>query len=129
MLGLPPAVTTAVDSTAPRASVAARTQRLGRTVAARIGCPDEACRVVASATVRIPTLGRARAKTYTLASRSASLAKGSTATVRLTLSPALRSAIRRTLRAGRRVTVTLRVRISDATGNTRTVARQFRLRA
>jgi len=117
----------AADVSPPRASVAAVSQRLGRNVAATIGCPDEACRVTASATVRIPKVGRAKAKSHTLASRSQALAQGTTATVRLALTPSLRAAIRRTLRGGGRVSVTLRVRVADDAGNTRNVTRQFRL--
>jgi len=84
--------------------------------------------VTASATVRIRRSVAPKANSHTLASRSQALAQGATATVRLALSPSLRAAVRRTLRGGGRVSVTLRVRVADDAGNTRNVTRQFRLR-
>jgi hypothetical protein len=123
-----PAAPVAADTTPPRATVAAATQRVATTVTVRIGCPGEACRATTSGTLRIPRLGNAKAKTYRLAAVTTNLAKGTTATARLVLSPTLRVAVRRALRAGRRIAVTLRVRVADEAGNGRTLTRQFRLR-
>ena len=55
------------------------------------------------------------------------VAGGGTATVRLSLGPKTRAAIRRALRAGRRVVVSLQIRIADGAGNARTRTRQIRL--
>ncbi|MEA2195254.1 MAG: hypothetical protein QOG42_1688 [Solirubrobacteraceae bacterium] len=123
-----PPAPVAADTTAPRATVSAATQRLATTVAATIGCPDEACRATTSGTLRIPKLGRVKAKTHRLAAVTTTLAQGARAKVRLVLSPTLRVTIRRALRAGRRIAVTLHVRVADTTGNARTLTRQFRLR-
>lgn len=119
---------TPVDTTPPRATAAAASQRLGRTVAVTIGCPDEACRATTSATVTVPRLGRVKAKTYRLVAATKSLARGTKYTARLALSATRRVAIRRALRAGRRVAVRLRISVADAAGNRRTLMRQFRLR-
>ncbi len=54
--------------------------------------------------------------------------QGQTRTVRLTLLASARTAIRRAQRAGRRIAVTFRVRITDGAGDTRTMSRRIALR-
>ncbi len=122
---LPPAI----DRLAPRALLSgSRSQQLGRTIAVTIACPDEACLTAATGAVRVPRVGRTRARTLSLTARRAAIAQGGRLTVRLRLSQAARRAIRRALRAGRRVAVTLEVEASDRAGNVRTLTRRVTLR-
>jgi hypothetical protein len=83
--------------------------------------------VKTTGTVRVPTVAGAAAKTYTLKAVTTMVAGAESATVRLRLGPKTRAAIRRALRAGKRVTASLRIRITDGAGNTRTRTRQIRL--
>ncbi len=126
LLPLPALV--ALDRVAPTVTVAARRQKLARALTIRISCRSEACRATTSATVSLPRVGRAKARTYTLRAVTKRIALGRRATARPLLSAVRRVAIRRVLRAHRRVVVTIRVRVADAAGNARTVRRQFSLK-
>ena len=118
-----------LDRTAPAATLSGATrQKLGPTVALTIACPDEACRATSSATVRVPRLGRAKAKTYHTAARTTLLDRGGRATIRLTLSRTARRAIARALRARKRIVMTLTVGVADGAGNRRTLTRRVTLR-
>ena len=117
-----------VDRGAPLATITgARSQMLGTTVALRVTCRDEPCRANVTSTIRVPRVGRARARTYKPAT-VLSLRAGTATTVRLKLSASARAAIRRALRSRNRVTVRVAVRISDSAGNARTLSRQVALR-
>jgi beta-glucanase (GH16 family) len=119
----------AADTTAPSAKLLGGTsQRLRATVPVTISCPDESCLAAAAGTVRVPRVGRARATTYSLRAHATTVVKGTNATVRLKLSAPAQVAIRRALRARRRVVVKLRVRVADGAGNVRPLTRQVRLR-
>jgi len=89
---------------APLATISgARSQVLGPTVALRVTCRDEPCRASVTSTIRVPRIGRARARTYRPAAGVA-IGAGTAATVRLRLSATARAAIRRALRSRKRVT-------------------------
>ncbi|HVF77100.1 MAG TPA: phytase [Solirubrobacteraceae bacterium] len=118
----------AADTTAPAASLTGSTQRLGMNVVLGISCTDEACRATAAGTIRVPKAGNAKAKTYKLTARTTAIGRGMKATVRLSLSGSARAAIRRALRSGARVVVSLRVSVADGAGNSRTLTRRIRLR-
>jgi hypothetical protein len=118
----------AVDRTPPAARLSGARQRLATTIAVGIACPDEACRATATGTVRVPQTRRAKATIYSLRAITTTIAKGRSATARLTLSARVRAAVRRALRRGARIVVKLRVSVADAAGNTRTLTRQIRLR-
>ena len=126
----PPASLAGVgDSTAPVTTLSAsRSQTLGKTARVRVSCPDEACLARASGTVRVPKVGRTRAKRYKLRTVKADIAKAEGAELRPALSNAARRAIRRALRRGRPVIIRLRITVADVTGNTRTLTRQVKLR-
>ena len=117
-----------VDSAPPAARLSAATQRLGRSVALRITCSDEACRATATGTARVPAVGRLRARTFTLRTTTKRLAAGRGQTVHLQLPPGARTRIRGALRAGRPIVVRLRVRFVDGAGNARTLQRRVKLR-
>jgi hypothetical protein len=68
------------------------------------------------------------AKTYSLKAHTTTVVKGTQATVGLKLSTRARAAIRRALRARKRVVLKLRVRVADGAGNARPLTRQVRLR-
>jgi beta-glucanase (GH16 family) len=105
------------DRTPPRATLSGRTsQRLGSTVRVVISCPDESCRATMTGSVRVPQLGRTRARTYTTTA-TATLARGTKVAVRLRLPDRARAAITRALQAHRRIVVKLGVRVSDGAGN------------
>jgi beta-glucanase (GH16 family) len=119
----------AVDRAAPAATLSgAVRQKLAPTVAVTIACADEACQATSSGTVRVPRIGRTKAKTHRLAARTTLLARGGRATVRLTLSRTTRRAIARALRARRQIVVTLTVLVADRAGNRRTLKRRVTLR-
>ena len=117
-----------LDVTPPLARLTGRTQKLGRTVAVGIRCIDEPCLATSSGTVRVPGLGRTRAKTYQLQPVTAAVAADAPTTARLALPASARSAIRRALTRGRPIVVRVRVEVSDRAGNTRRLARQIALR-
>lgn len=118
-----------VDVTAPAATLAgSRLQRLLASVRVTVSCAREACRVKASGSVRVPRTGRARPRLFKLTNVTATLSKAGRATLKPRLSLVARTAIRRALRRGRRITVSLKITVSDAAGNTRTLARQVRLK-
>ena len=125
----PPPPPPPVDVTPPAVSLSARAvQRLGAGVSLRVSCTSEPCRATAAGSVRVPRIGTAPAKLHRLGRASASIAQGRTVTLRPTLSRAARTAIRRALRRGRRIVVTLNVTAVDAAGNRRTLTRRVRLR-
>lgn len=117
------------DGAAPSARLSGGTsQKFDSTVAVTIVCLDEACRAIATGTVRVPKFGRSRARTYTLQVVQATLAKATKARVRIGLSKNARVAIGRALRARKRVTVKLTVRVRDGAGNGRSLTRRIALR-
>jgi len=125
----PPPAAAAADTTPPASNLTgASSQKLGKTVAVSISCSDEACKATASGTVLVPKAGRIKAKTYKLAALTKSIAKGAKATARLKLNATPRAAIKRALKRGKRVVVKFTVRIADASGNTRTLTRQVKLK-
>lgn len=118
-----------VDSTAPSARLSGSTsQKFGTTVAVTIACLDEPCRAAVTSTVRIPKVGRARARTYVPSVVATTLATGTKVTVRLRLSKNARVAIGRALRAGKRIFVHVNARVADGAGNDRSLTRRVGLR-
>ncbi|HEV2774526.1 MAG TPA: glycoside hydrolase family 16 protein [Solirubrobacteraceae bacterium] len=118
----------APDIRPPGAALSGATsQQLGTTVSVRVACRDEPCRVSVNGTIRVPRVGRARARTYR-PTGFALIGGGASATVRLRLSRASRATIRRALRSRRRVNVVLRVRVVDSAGNARTLNRTVTLK-
>ncbi len=123
-----PARPAALDRTAPNARLSGgRHQKLGATVHVTIGCRQEACRAIATGSVRVPRLTRARAATYRLEAIMATIAEDAHVTVKLKLSGRARRAIRRALRARRRIVVKVDVRVADRAGNLRSLARRIAL--
>jgi hypothetical protein len=110
------------DTVAPLLSVSgARTQRpLKRgAVVVLARCPAEACTASATATIRVPGVGRA----LRLVARKRAIAAGHATTLRLGLS----AAVRRALRAHRALTARVRVAVADAAGNRTIAGRTVRL--
>jgi hypothetical protein len=108
------------DETAPALHVRARrSQRLGRggRIRLRVGCPDEACRVIADGSLAVQREGAFR-----LTRASAQLAQGDSVRVEPKLGRRALDAVRRALRDGRRVKITVMVSAVDVAGN-RTVRR------
>jgi beta-glucanase (GH16 family) len=125
----PPSAHEPPDTTAPTARFfASRSQKLRAAVVVTVLCPDEACRATASGTVRVPSLGRSKASTYKPRARTATIAKGAKAAVKLKLSRGARAAIARALRAGKRIVLKLGVRVADNAGNIRPGTRQVTLK-
>ena len=110
------------DTTPPALDARARrSQRLGRVgrIRVRVGCPDEACFVVARGSVSVQ--GR-RARPFRLKRASARLLPGGSAWLEPRLGRRALVAARRALRRGRRVEVRITVAAVDEAGN-RAVAR------
>jgi len=117
------------DTTPPAVTLSGPvTQKVGPTVTVALTCPSEGCTIVGSGVVRLPRLGRNRARAYDLARVATTVAQGGTDRVRFRLSPALRAAIRRALRAHRRIIATLTFTVSDAGGNRTTITRRVKFR-
>ena len=116
------------DTRPPTATLAGRTQKLGRTVAFSVACSDEACRATMTATVRVPPHGGLKAKTFMLKAITRRIAEGTRTTAHLGLPASARTQIRGALRAGRAISVRVRVRVTDGAGNVRRLARPIKLR-
>jgi hypothetical protein len=101
---------------------------VGKTVVVNIACPDEACRATATGTVRVPATGRTRARTFKLTGTAATVGTGAAVTVRLRTSTGARAAIRRAIGAHRRVFANVSVRVTDGSGNVRTLTRRVALK-
>jgi hypothetical protein len=117
------------DGTAPALNVRARrSQRLGRggRIRLRVGCPAEACRVVAGGSVSLPA---ARLAPFRLKPASAGLARAGSARLEPRLGARALEAALRALGAGRRVRVAVEVSAVDAAGNRSVERLSIRLRA
>jgi hypothetical protein len=89
-------------------------QRLGKSIALRVAC-SEPCLAIASGSLSVPNTSR----TFRIRSRSTQIAKGATATLRLSLSRKARRAAKRALRARRGVRARLSVRATNSAGTDR----------
>jgi hypothetical protein len=121
-----PASAPAPDTTAPAVRLGgARDQHALRRGAllVQVTCPAEACTAAATGTVHLP--GRVRA--LRLRAPRLPVGQGQTLTLRLALSRAARSAVRRALRSHRALQARLLVTVTDTAGNAATVARTVRL--
>jgi hypothetical protein len=116
------------DRTAPAVTLSTGARRLAGRIAFGISCPAERCRAAATGTVRVPRIGRAKARSFTLKVVATTIEQAGRGTLRLSISASARAAIRRALRAGRSIAVKLVVVVGDDAGNTRTLRRQIRLR-
>lgn len=115
---------------APLATLSGPTsQRLGRTVSVTTTCTDKICRVKTTGAVRVPKVGRAKARTFKLRPAEAYVVKGGSAATKPRISLPARTAIKRALTAGKRVVATLRVTVADSKGVLkRTLTRAVRLK-
>ncbi|MEA2155453.1 MAG: hypothetical protein QOE11_1593 [Solirubrobacteraceae bacterium] len=120
-----PSVSPPADTTAPTARLSGGRQKLGATVAVGITCLDEGCLATTTATIRVPGVGRAPAKTYRLRAHTTAIAAGGRARVRLAVPSRVRAAIRRLPAGGRKIAVKVRVEVADRAGNVRTLTRQI----
>jgi hypothetical protein len=122
----PSGAPSSLDTTAPLARLSgSREQHPLRRGALLVGvtCPAEACTASATATLRLP--GRAHA--LRVKAKPVVLGPGQTRTLRLALSRAARSAVRRALRRHRALKAKLVVSVADTIGNAATAARTVRL--
>jgi hypothetical protein len=131
--GAPPVLTPAgapssLDATAPAARLSGPREQhplRGGVLRVAVTCPAEACTASATATLRLP--GRAHA--LRLQAQPVVLGPAQTRTLRLALSRAARSAVRRALRRRSALKAKLLVAVADAAGNSATTARTVRLTA
>jgi uncharacterized delta-60 repeat protein len=120
----PPSV---VDTTAPAAKLTGAAQKLATSIAVTVSCTNEACTATTSASIRVPLVGATLAKTYKLKTVTKQLAKGQKVTIKLKLSAAARKAIKRALSARKRVVAKIKLTVTDAAGNKRTLDRRIQL--
>lgn len=105
-----PAPPPSVDHTSPSARLTVRrSSRLGRSIAAQIGCSSEPCTARTSGTVLVPKHGRAKARTFRARTVITRIARGSTARITVKLSKSATAAIRRSLRQRGRKSTTLKL--------------------
>jgi hypothetical protein len=117
------------DTTAPTASLSAtQTQTLGRTLVLKVKCASERCVARAGGAIRVPKVGRTKARTLKLKTVSLSIDQGTMATIKLSLSAAQRHAIKRASREHKAVRATLTITVADTAGNTRTLQQTMRLK-
>lgn len=117
------------DTTPPSARVSGDSrQKAGDSVTVTVACPGEPCRATATGTIRVPALAGTRARTFVLIAVPVRIAKGRRATLRVRLSRPAQTAIMRALRAKRRVSMRVGVRVADRAGNSRRATRRVVLR-
>lgn len=105
-----------------------KSQKLGKTVFVRVVCADEPCAATARGAVRVPKVRSVKARTYKLGKITKVLAKGAKLKFKIKLPAGRRKAIRRALRAGKKVTVKIKVVVTDAAGNDKTIKRNVKLK-
>jgi hypothetical protein len=117
-----------LDTTAPLTSLLGkRSQKLGKFVSVTVACKSEACTAVATGSVSLPGAARA-ARTFRLKKVTKRIPGGGRATLRLKLSKQAHDAIERSLRKRKKVNVKLKLVVSDAAGNRRTLRRTVTLK-
>jgi hypothetical protein len=122
----PAGAPSSLDTTAPVARLSGPREQhplRGGVLRVAVTCPAEACTASATATLRLP--GRAHA--LRLKAKPVVLGPSQTRTLRLALSRAARSAVRRALRERSAVKAKLLVAVADAAGNSTTTVRTVRL--
>ena len=124
----PPPPLPPIDTKAPAAALTGSAQNLARTIVVSISCIDENCTATTVASVRVPRIGASKAKTYSLKAVRTQVPKGRKVTIKLMLSVSARTAIRRALRARKKVVVSVRLTVVDAADNKRMVRRQVQLK-
>jgi hypothetical protein len=125
----PPVPPPARDLTAPVTALSgSRSQKLGKTVYVTVACPVEACSATVRATVRVPRLGRTKAKVYTLKTLKRSIAKGAKRKIALRMTTTSTRAARRALRLRKRVIVRFKITTADIVGNKTSRTRDVRLK-
>lgn len=110
------------DKTAPKLKTRMRSRQRNGALGVSVQC-DEACTVNVAGTVNVPRAS----KVYRLKRVRRSLKAGQRATIKLKFSNKLRRAVRRTLRKRKRVRGTLRIRATDAAGNSRNRIRRLQV--
>lgn len=105
-----------------------RRQRLATRVTVNVSCISEPCRATVTGSVRVPRIGRGKARTYALTAATRVIPAGASVIARPALSSRARSAIRRALRAHRSITVVIGVHVADLAGNAVTLTRRAGLR-
>ena len=125
----PPVAPLVRDLTAPVTTLSGSLlQKLAKTVYVTVACPVEACSATVSATVRVPRLGRTKAKVYRLKTLKRSIAKGTKRKIALRMTTTSTRAARRALRLRKRVLVRFRITTADVVGNKKTRTRDVRLK-
>lgn len=117
------------DRTPPRVTVDAPSSvRVASRVTVRLRCPAERCKATVSSKVRLPKVGRGKARTLRLPTSSRTIAEGRTTDVRIALPAKVRGAVRKALDAGKPVRLVVRVVVRDAAGNRTVRSSTIRLR-
>jgi uncharacterized delta-60 repeat protein len=124
----PPIAPPPSDTVAPTATISGAAQRLAKTVSVSIACLDEACTAVSVASVLVPRVGAHKAKTYKLKTITTQIGRGQKVAIKFALQVSIRSAIKRALALRKRVVVAVKVSVTDAAGNRRSLRRQVRLK-
>jgi hypothetical protein len=91
-----------------------------------VSCPSEACTAIVAATIKVPKVGRVKAKTFKLKSVTIKLGEKVRRKFALRISQTARLAIMRALRARKSVSAVLSISARDAAGNTRRASRRVR---
>ncbi len=120
-----PPATTSTDKTPPVASLSGpKSQKAGSTVKVVVSCGSEACSAAASGSANVP----GASKVFKLRSVKKQLAAGRKATLKLRIPKKALRAIRKALRRKRKITAKIKVRVTDARGNSRTSRRSVKLK-
>ena len=92
-----------------------------------MSCTSEPCTAVAGATIRVPKIGRSKARSYKLRTVTTKVAKGARKKLVFRISTLPRLRMTRALRARRTVSARVTVTVRDSAGNRRTLRRTIRL--
>lgn len=116
------------DTTAPTARFFGATrQKLRPTLIVTLSCISEPCTAVAGATIKVPKVGRSRARSFRLRAVTTRIAKGARKRLVFRISAPARLSGARALRARRAPSAQVTVTVRDSAGNRRTLRRTIRL--
>jgi hypothetical protein len=121
------------DTTPPTGNLGSKAkQKNDGTIEVVVECTGaEACQAGASGTLKVPSTGSkksAKTKSYELTKTSATVAAGSTATLKLKIPKKAGKAVAKALKAKKSVSAQISVKISDAAGNSRELTEKIKLK-
>lgn len=121
------------DTTPPSGALASKAKQTNDgTIEVQVECTGpEACKAEAGGTLKVPSTGAkksAKPKTYDLSTASATVAGGTSATLKLKIPKKAGKAAKKALKAKKSVSAQISVKISDTAGNSRELTEKIKLK-